>query len=131
MFPIVLMNLATIGLRGRSTGRMSGLYLDGAGALAIVASKVTPGLEQAAVWGVALTLAGSLLSVLNGESGRSNPSRRCPHGIGIHVVTPHTSQPLTSIVRWWDCAGFWADPTDPSRETRAAAAPVRSRPPPS
>jgi protein SCO1/2 len=70
LFAAMLMNLATIGLRGRSTGRMSGLYLAGAGALAIVASKVTPGWEQAAVWGVALTLAGSLLSVLNGESGR-------------------------------------------------------------
>jgi protein SCO1/2 len=70
LFAAMLMNLAAIWLRARATGRLSGLYLASTGALAIVASKVTPGWEQAAVWGVALTLAGSLSSVLNGESGR-------------------------------------------------------------
>ena len=66
----MLINLATVWLRGRSTGRHSGLYLVSAGALAILASKMTLGWENAAIWGVALTLAGSLVSVLGTANGR-------------------------------------------------------------
>jgi protein SCO1/2 len=58
---VMLVNLASLWLRGRSTGRWSGFYLATAGALAIVVSKAGPGWEKAALWGVALTLAGSLL----------------------------------------------------------------------
>ena len=50
---------------------MSGFYLVSAGALAIVVSKMTLGWENAADWGVALTLAGSLLSALSATNGRS------------------------------------------------------------
>lgn len=61
---VMLVNLASLWLRGRSTGRKSGFYLAAAGALAIVLSKAGPGWERAALWGVALTLAGSLLGAL-------------------------------------------------------------------
>ncbi|HKR00531.1 MAG TPA: SCO family protein [Pyrinomonadaceae bacterium] len=67
---VMLINLASVWLRGRSTGRMSGFYLVSAGALVILASKVGPGWESAAVWGVALTLAGSLLSALSIRNNR-------------------------------------------------------------
>ena len=67
---VMLINLASVWLRGRATGRMTGFYLVSAGALAIVISKVAPGWENAAIWGVALTLAGSLLSALNSKGGR-------------------------------------------------------------
>jgi protein SCO1/2 len=64
---VMLINLGSIWLRGRSTGRMRGFYLVSAGALAIVVSKMGLGWENAATWGVALTLAGSLLSAMNAE----------------------------------------------------------------
>jgi protein SCO1/2 len=67
---VMLINIASVWLRGRSTGRMSGFYLVSAGALAIVVLKMGLGWEKAAVWGVALTLAGSLLSALSARSGR-------------------------------------------------------------
>jgi protein SCO1/2 len=62
---VMLINLTSVWLRGRSTGRMSGFYLVSAGVLAIVVSRMVPGWETASLWGVALTLAGSLLSALN------------------------------------------------------------------
>jgi protein SCO1 len=62
---VMLINLASVWLRGRSTGRMSGCYLVSAGAFAIVVLKMGLGWEKAAVWGVPLTLAGSLLSALS------------------------------------------------------------------
>ena len=68
---VMLINITSVWLRGRSTGRMSGFYLVSAGALAIVVSKIVPGWEHAAIWGVALTLAGSLLSALNGKINSS------------------------------------------------------------
>ena len=68
---VMLINLASVWRRGRLTGRMSGFYLVSAGALAIVVSKMTLGWENAADWGVALTLAGSLLSALSPTNGRS------------------------------------------------------------
>ena len=67
---VMLINLASVWLRGRSTGRMSGFYLVSAGALAIIVSKMGLGWENAAVWGVALTLAGSLLSALSARNDR-------------------------------------------------------------
>jgi protein SCO1/2 len=68
---VMLINLASVWLRGRLTGRMSGFYLVSAGALAIVVSKMGRGWESAAVWGVALTFAGSLLSALSARNGRT------------------------------------------------------------
>lgn len=70
---VMLVNITSVWLRGRLTGRMGGSYLVSAGALAIVVSKVGLGWEKAAVWGVALTLAGSLLSAL---SARNKTGRR-------------------------------------------------------
>jgi protein SCO1/2 len=68
---VMLINLASVWLRGRLTGRMSGFYLVSAGALAIVVSRTRFSWENAALWGVALTLAGSLLSALSAVKGRS------------------------------------------------------------
>jgi protein SCO1 len=67
---VMLINLGSVWLRGRSTRRMSGFYLVGAGALAIVVSKMGLGWENAALGGVALTFAGSMLSALGPRIGR-------------------------------------------------------------
>jgi protein SCO1/2 len=67
---VILINLASVWLRGRSTGRMSGFYLVGTGAVAIAVSKVGLGGEDAALWGVVLTMAGSMLSALSPRNGR-------------------------------------------------------------
>jgi protein SCO1/2 len=66
---VMLINLASVWLRGRATGRMVGFYLVSAGAVAIVISKLGPVWESLALWGVALTFAGSLVSALNATSG--------------------------------------------------------------
>jgi protein SCO1/2 len=68
---VMLINLISVWIRGRSTGRMLPFYLVSAGALTIVASKWAPGIEKGAVWGVALTFAGSMLSALSATKGRS------------------------------------------------------------
>ncbi len=62
---LMVINIASVWLRGRSTGRMSGSYLVSAGSLAIVVSKISLGWENVAGWGVLLSLAGSLLSAVN------------------------------------------------------------------
>jgi protein SCO1/2 len=67
---VMLINLTSVWLRGRSTGRMIGFYLVSAGALSIVVLKMWLGWENAAYWGVALTLTGSLLSALNARNSR-------------------------------------------------------------
>jgi protein SCO1/2 len=72
----MLINLASAWLRGRSTGRRSGFYLVAAGAFAIVLSKLGTGWENAAPWGVAATLAGSLVSALRAPVGGVEPARR-------------------------------------------------------
>lgn len=71
---VMLINLASLWLRGRSTGRLIGFYLALAGALAILASKAVPILEDAALWGVGLTVAGSVVSVIP-RAARSIPGR--------------------------------------------------------
>ena len=68
LIAVMLINLASVWLRGRLMGRMSGFYLVSAGALAIVLLNMGLGWENAAVWGVALTLAGSLMSALGGKN---------------------------------------------------------------
>jgi protein SCO1/2 len=68
---VMLVNLGSVWLRSRATGRMSAFYLVSAGALAILISKAGPGWEGAAALGVAFTLAGSLLSALNGKRVRA------------------------------------------------------------
>ena len=71
LYAVMLINLASVWLRGRSTGRMSGFYLVSAGALSIILSKSGLGWENLAVWGVALTLAGSMLSALSARKVRA------------------------------------------------------------
>ncbi len=66
LFAVMLINLGSIWLRARATRRMSGFYLVSAGAVAIVVSKLDPALGRAAYLGIALTLAGSLMSVAGG-----------------------------------------------------------------
>lgn len=61
---VMLTNLATVWSRSRATGRLSGLYLVSAGAFAILASKTTLAWDSAALCGVTLTLAGSVVSAL-------------------------------------------------------------------
>lgn len=75
---VMLINLASVWWRGRATGRMSGFYLVSAGALVIVASTQGFGWEDAAVWGVALTLAGSLISALRPKSATLSRARSLP-----------------------------------------------------
>jgi protein SCO1/2 len=64
---VMLINLASLWVRGRATGRMSGFYLAAAGALTILTSTRFDGMEAAAVWGVAMTVAGSLVGALSAE----------------------------------------------------------------
>jgi protein SCO1 len=61
---VLLTNLVSLWFRGHSTGRMSGFWLAGAGALVMGIAKLQPTVANIAVWGVALTLAGSLLGAL-------------------------------------------------------------------
>jgi protein SCO1/2 len=69
LIAVMLINLISVWVRGRAMGRMGGFYLVSAGALAILVSKTGPVWESASVWGVALTLAGSLLSALSVGNG--------------------------------------------------------------
>ena len=62
---LMLLNLLSVWLRSRATGRMSPFFLVATGAVAIVLSRIGLGLEQAAPWGIVLTLAGSLLSAMS------------------------------------------------------------------
>lgn len=71
---LMLVNLASVWVRARATGRMTGFCLVSAGALAILISKISPSLEEGVAWGLALTLAGSFLSAL----GASPPSLNDP-----------------------------------------------------
>jgi protein SCO1/2 len=61
---VMLINLLSVWLRARTTGRMIAFYLASAGAVMLITSKLVPGLERVALIGVSLTLAGSLLSSL-------------------------------------------------------------------
>jgi len=67
----MLINLASVWLRARATGRMIAFYLVSAGALIIIASKLGNGWEGLAMWGVGLTLTGSVLSALGARRKRS------------------------------------------------------------
>src|SRR5262245_15285832 len=76
---LMMVNLGSVWIRGRSTGRMSAFYLVAAGAAAILLSKTAAVLEPLAVVGVVLTLAGSLVSVFRSpaaDAGRRHGSAR-------------------------------------------------------
>jgi protein SCO1/2 len=62
LFGVIVLNLAAVGWRGRSTKRMTGFALVAVGALAVVATKLGAVPEHASLLGVALTMAGSFAS---------------------------------------------------------------------
>jgi protein SCO1/2 len=62
---VMLVNLGSVWLRARSTGRMLAFYLASAGAVVLIASKFVHGLERTALLGVGLTMAASLISSLS------------------------------------------------------------------
>ena len=74
LFSVMLLNLASIWWRSRSTGRMSGFYLASAGALAIIATKADVGLGLSPMLGVGLTLVGSAVSAWS-TTGSTTPAR--------------------------------------------------------
>ena len=61
---IMLINLASVWLRSRATHRMLSFYFAAGGAATILMSKLSHGWEKFAIWGVLLTLTGSVLSAL-------------------------------------------------------------------
>lgn len=68
---LIAINLASVWLRARATGRMTGFLLVGAGALVIALSKATA-FDKAAIGGVLLTMAGSFVSTFSTRGkGRS------------------------------------------------------------
>ena len=89
---VMLINIVSVWLRGWLTGRLSGPFLVSAGAVAIVVSQLGLGWEKAAVVGVVLTLAGSLLSAL-GSLNKSGPVER----LLKQILPERSSMPL----RWF------------------------------
>ena len=68
---VMLINLVSVWLHRRSNGGMSAVWLVIAGALAIVVSKLGLGWDWMANLGIALTLAGSLLSAITTKTPRA------------------------------------------------------------
>ena len=69
LFALMLLNLFSVWVRGRTSGHMTAFGLVAAGALAIILSRMLPGLEHSAAWaGVILTIAGSFWSAA--QAGR-------------------------------------------------------------
>ena len=79
---LMAINIATVWLRCRASGRMLGLYMVSAGSLLILLSRLEPFEGVVATAGAALTLIGSLLSV-----GQISFNRRTP-GNTLSVATP-------------------------------------------
>jgi len=71
---MLLLNMTSVWIRARSTGRMMPFYLVTAGVLAVIISNVFHGLAMAAVFGILLTLTGSLWSTFNPTRRRSSLS---------------------------------------------------------
>jgi protein SCO1/2 len=59
---VLIVNLASVWLRGRQTGRFVAFYLVAAGAFALIALRLVLGWEPAGICGIALTFAGSALT---------------------------------------------------------------------
>ena len=68
----MLINILSVWLRARVTRQRWGLYLVSAGALVIIVGKMGFGWEKAAIPGVLLTLAGSVVSAMNSRASRKN-----------------------------------------------------------
>jgi protein SCO1/2 len=62
---MMLINLISVGLRAWATRRMSGFYLVCTGSMAIILSKIVVSWSDVAIWGVGLTLAGTLWNAVN------------------------------------------------------------------
>jgi hypothetical protein len=67
----IAVNLGSVWLRGRASRRMEAFWLVSAGTAALLTGRLVPGWESAAVLGVALTSAGTLLSTLRVTRKRS------------------------------------------------------------
>jgi protein SCO1 len=70
---LMIVNILTVWMRSRATGRMSGRNLVVLGAVAIVMSNTNANVDHLGAAGVALTLAGSLLSTLGGPGAVGPP----------------------------------------------------------
>jgi len=68
----MLINIVSVWLRARVTRQRWGLYLVSAGALVIIVGKMGFGWEKAAIPGVLLTLAGSVVSAMSSRASRKN-----------------------------------------------------------
>ena len=68
----MLINVVSVWLRARVTRQRWGLYLVSAGALVIIVGKMGFGWEKAAIPGVLLTLAGSVVSAMSSRASRKN-----------------------------------------------------------
>jgi drug/metabolite transporter (DMT)-like permease len=66
----MLINIVSVWLRARVTRQRWGLYLVSAGALIIIVAKMGFGWEKAAIPGVLLTLAGSVVSAMSSRGSR-------------------------------------------------------------
>ena len=67
---LLLVNLASVWFRARSSGRMTPFYLASAGAIALITSKVFAGLDPLGTIGVICTLAGSIWSAVGATNRR-------------------------------------------------------------
>ena len=76
---LMLLNLLSVWVRGRSTGPMIGFYLVAAGVTTILLSKTSAVLDPAAVAGVLLTVAGSLVSAMERRRITANTSWLSPY----------------------------------------------------
>jgi protein SCO1/2 len=76
---VMLINLGSVWLRARSTFRMLPFYLASAGAILLITSKLVQGFEKATLAGVALTVAGSLLSSLSSNKRRQRVTEVVPN----------------------------------------------------
>jgi protein SCO1/2 len=68
----MIINVVSVWLRARGTRQRLGLYLVSSGALIIIVAKMGFGWEKAAIPGVLLTFAGSLVSAMSSRGGRKN-----------------------------------------------------------
>lgn len=76
LIAVMLINLASVWLRGRSTRQMSGFYLVVAGIFLILLSKMYINTESLTVLGVVSTLAGSFLSALSVKNAKREENHK-------------------------------------------------------
>jgi hypothetical protein len=67
----IAVNVGSVWLRGRASGRMEAFYLVCAGTAALLAGRFIPGWADAAPVGIVLTMVGTLLSTLR-VTGRAS-----------------------------------------------------------